>query len=62
MFFKKLVLVFYLVFVDFSIVGNAVLCDGADGQAEEDAGDSGESFHFLENSHAYQKFPICCRE
>jgi hypothetical protein len=54
--------VFYLVFVDFSIVGNAVLCDGADGQAEEDAGDSGESFHFLENSHAFQKISICCRE
>jgi hypothetical protein len=55
MFYKNLVLVFYLVFVDFSIVGNAVLCNCADGQAEEDAGNSGESFHFLENSNAFPK-------
>ncbi len=38
---------FYLILVDFHILSNAVLRNGADGQAEEDAGNGNQGLHSL---------------
>ncbi len=47
---------FYLVFVDFCIVGNAISCNGADGKTKEDAGNSRCSLHFLGDRQSLHVF------